>query len=264
MAASASRAIFCTQSNDFALGLPVVKALYQDDAPAMVSMLYLLAPVSLLLLNPIGFLLMGAYEPERPDGAATGSSVNRGLRVLGRVASTPLVACTFWGSCFNFASAGPRGGAFESVRSLAAKRVSDRRRRFGPDALPGPLDAFLETIGAGFTPGALFFTGLSLVGKVGRLAPDDLLVPSILSFAKCVALPVLIYVAVGFFGGNALERGFGFVYGAIPTAPSVLVYTHERGRGADGMGRRGDAAAARADGSRRRRSARGSDGPRRC
>ena len=31
VAASAARAIFCTQSNDFALGLPVIQALYGGD-----------------------------------------------------------------------------------------------------------------------------------------------------------------------------------------------------------------------------------------
>ena len=29
------------------------------------------------------------------------------------------------------------------------------------------------------------------------------------------------------FGGDSVERGFGFVYGCIPTAPSVLVYAYE-------------------------------------
>ena len=52
VAVSASRASFCTQSNDFALGLPVMAALYKESNPSMVSMLYLLSPVSLLMLNP--------------------------------------------------------------------------------------------------------------------------------------------------------------------------------------------------------------------
>mgnify|MGYP001240021072 CR=1 FL=1 len=55
----------------------------------MVAMLYLLAPISLVLLNPIGFLLMGLYEPEEGQGAKKTLR-----RVLRRVATTPLVACT--------------------------------------------------------------------------------------------------------------------------------------------------------------------------
>ena len=47
VAASAARAIFCTQSNDFALGLPVIQALYGgDEGRRMVAMLYLLASIS--------------------------------------------------------------------------------------------------------------------------------------------------------------------------------------------------------------------------
>ena len=92
LAVAALRAIFCTQSNDFALGLPVMTALYGKTHPALVSALYLLSPVSLLLLNPIGFLLMGGA-----DGATA-----RG--VLLRVARTPLVACTVAGAAYHACS----------------------------------------------------------------------------------------------------------------------------------------------------------------
>ena len=192
VAASAARAIFCTQSNDFALGLPVIQALYGgDEGRRMVAMLYLLAPISLVLLNPIGFLLMGLYEPD--EGRSGRKETVR--RVLKRVATTPLVACTALGALYGLA--------------------------LGPDALPAFADGFLGILGAGFTPTALFFTGLSLVGRV---TPEtDLLVPLALSFGKCVALPVVIYAILDVAGADALSKGFGFVVGAIPTAPSALV-----------------------------------------
>jgi predicted permease len=196
VAASAARAIFCTQSNDFALGLPVIQALYGgDEGRRMVAMLYLLAPISLVLLNPIGFLLMGLYEPD--EGRSGRKETVR--RVLKRVATTPLVACTALGALYGLA--------------------------LGPDALPAFADGFLGILGAGFTPTALFFTGLSLVGRV---TPEtDLLVPLALSFGKCVALPVVIYAILDVAGADGLSKGFGFVVGTIPTAPSVLVYTNE-------------------------------------
>ena len=92
-----------------------------------------------------------------------------------------------------------------------------------PDALP----AFASGLGTRRRVHAdsLFFTGLSLVGRV---TPEtDLLVPLALSFGKCVALPVVIYAILDVAGADALSKGFGFVVGAIPTAPSVLVYTNE-------------------------------------
>merc|ERR1719322_493093 len=51
-------AIFATQSNDFALGYPILLALYEKTAPEIPRYLYLMAPISLAILNPIGFILM--------------------------------------------------------------------------------------------------------------------------------------------------------------------------------------------------------------
>ena len=50
--------IFVTQSNDFALGYPIVKALYGQSHPEYPSYLYLISPISLAILNPIGCVLM--------------------------------------------------------------------------------------------------------------------------------------------------------------------------------------------------------------
>uniref|UniRef100_A0A3P8U330 G protein-coupled receptor 155 n=1 Tax=Amphiprion percula TaxID=161767 RepID=A0A3P8U330_AMPPE len=47
--------IFATQSNDFALGYPIVEALYKSTYPEYLQYIYLVAPVSLMFLNPIGF-----------------------------------------------------------------------------------------------------------------------------------------------------------------------------------------------------------------
>lgn len=51
-------ATFCTQSNDFAIGYPIVVALYKNIHPEYASYLYLMAPISLAILNPIGYVLM--------------------------------------------------------------------------------------------------------------------------------------------------------------------------------------------------------------
>ena len=50
--------IFVTQSNDFALGYPILNALYGQTHPEYPSYLYLLAPISLAILNPIGCIFM--------------------------------------------------------------------------------------------------------------------------------------------------------------------------------------------------------------
>lgn len=51
-------AIFCTQSNDFAIGSPILNALYHHAHPEYASYLYLMAPLSLAILNPIGYIFL--------------------------------------------------------------------------------------------------------------------------------------------------------------------------------------------------------------
>ena len=53
-----SYAILCTQSNDFVLGFPVLSSIYGVSHKEYHMYPYLLAPMSLASLNPIGFILM--------------------------------------------------------------------------------------------------------------------------------------------------------------------------------------------------------------
>lgn len=47
------RAIFATQSNDLALGLPFLRGVFASIDPAVVSSIYIIATTSLLITNPI-------------------------------------------------------------------------------------------------------------------------------------------------------------------------------------------------------------------
>lgn len=55
-------AIYVSQSNDFALGAPIINAVYGKTHPDYLHYIYLLAPISLCVLNPFGFLMMEANE----------------------------------------------------------------------------------------------------------------------------------------------------------------------------------------------------------
>ncbi len=105
-------AIFCTQSNDFALGYPIVAALYSHSHPQYPSYLYLLAPISLVILNPIAFFLMElgkrqsapgqplAVEP--PDQAPKSSSKAQfAFKILTSILFNPVVLMTCLGVCGN-------------------------------------------------------------------------------------------------------------------------------------------------------------------
>lgn len=51
-------AIFTTQSNDFAIGAPIINALYDKNHKDYESYLFLMAPLSLAILNPIGYIFL--------------------------------------------------------------------------------------------------------------------------------------------------------------------------------------------------------------
>lgn len=61
------RGIFVIQSNDLALGLPLMNALYSDEHESYVHYQYILTTIALVLLNPIGFFMM-EYGMEENNG----------------------------------------------------------------------------------------------------------------------------------------------------------------------------------------------------
>lgn len=56
--------ILATQSNDFALGYPLIKSLYGDTRSEMLDYLNLMAPIQLLILNPLGIVML-EYQKSR-------------------------------------------------------------------------------------------------------------------------------------------------------------------------------------------------------
>jgi hypothetical protein len=73
----ALRSIFSTQTNDFALGVPIIAALFPDK-PEYQSFCYITAPISLMFLNPIGFGVMEAAAVSEKDAR------NHGMRKIAK------------------------------------------------------------------------------------------------------------------------------------------------------------------------------------
>ena len=128
-------AIFATQSNDFALGSPIVEAVYAKTHPNYVAYLYLMAPISLVILNPIGFVLM---EIGRQQGNDNTSKWNRIKSVVKGVVTNPIIFMTVLGVIGNFIFQGK---------------------------LPAVIDGFLTSLGNAFSACALFLLGLKMVSK---------------------------------------------------------------------------------------------------
>lgn len=60
-----SLSILSTQSNDFALGYPLIKSLYGDSKPEMLNYLSLMAPIQLLILNPLGIMMLEYHKSKQ-------------------------------------------------------------------------------------------------------------------------------------------------------------------------------------------------------
>ncbi|PBC32634.1 Integral membrane protein [Apis cerana cerana] len=149
-------AIFTTQSNDFAIGYPMIHALYGKTHPEYAAYLYLMAPISLVILNPIGFVLL-----------EIGIMLN------------PVLLMTVLGIFGNL--------VFSHV-------------------VPAVLATVLNVFGNAFSASALFLLGLMMVGKVHKLKGTALVIPENATDTQDLST-------------------YGFLYGTIPTAPALFIFT---------------------------------------
>ncbi|KAJ8314204.1 hypothetical protein KUTeg_008765 [Tegillarca granosa] len=213
-------AIFATQSNDFALGYPIVnstcytvlfsvQALYEKSHPEYLSYIYLIAPISLLFLNPIGFSLLEVQKRKNSleeHGTTHTGKCTMALHVIRGILCNPIVFMTFIGIAGNF---------------LFQRQI------------PIVILSILNVLGDAFSASALFYLGLSLVGKVKGQVGIGLIVPLLLIGAKTLLLPLITWEIAGTLNSVLVDNGnntesssslsmYGFLYGTFPTAPSCF------------------------------------------
>ncbi|XP_068602554.1 lysosomal cholesterol signaling protein [Brachionichthys hirsutus] len=195
--------IFATQSNDFALGYPIVEALYRNTYPQYLQYIYLVAPVSLVLLNPIGFALCEVQKWKNQGNRQHGPLWVMGLVVL-RVLKNPVV--------------------FMVAVGLVAHFLLHR-------AIPPFMAAFVDGLASSFGGAALFYLGLTMVGQLSKLTRSTFVTLTLLLTAKLFLMPLICKDMVDLLdGSNTSARnhsslsGYAFLYGVFPTAPSVAIY----------------------------------------
>ena len=198
-------AIYSTQTNDFGIGLPILQSVF-GQGHEFVGLLYLVAPISLIILNPIGFILLEVDKGQREK--VKGGSLSTFLGVLKGLLLNPVVGMTVLGVLGNFAfSSNP----------------------------PKHLTKFLKALGAAFSALAPFGLGLSMVGKVGGINGETLKPILALVGIKNMVTPVLTYFIVDqvdntFFstficlGEHFGGRGTGFFF--IQLCSSSWVLSH--------------------------------------
>ncbi|XP_062303304.1 lysosomal cholesterol signaling protein-like isoform X1 [Osmerus eperlanus] len=199
--------IFATQSNDFALGYPIVDALYRNTHPEYLQYIYLVAPVSLMILNPIGFSLceVQRWRDDRQPQRSTLSIV--GVVFL-KVLRNPIVFMVVVGIISHF---------------LLGQRI------------PAVMGEFVDGLANSFGGAALFYLGLSMVGQLRKLTRDTGVALILLITAKLLVMPLICKDMVelldsggnGSSGNHSSLSNYAFLYGVFPTAPSVAIYASQ-------------------------------------
>uniref|UniRef100_H3DHS7 G protein-coupled receptor 155 n=1 Tax=Tetraodon nigroviridis TaxID=99883 RepID=H3DHS7_TETNG len=195
--------IFATQSNDFALGFPIVEALYKSTNPEYLQYIYLVAPVSLVLLNPIGFALCEIQKWKNEENRRQSKLYILGVIVL-QVLKNPLV--------------------FMVVIGIVAHFLLRR-------TIPAVVAQFVDGLANSFGGTALFYLGLSMVGQLGKLTRSTVVTLILLITAKLLLMPLLCKDMVDVLDSNnstlndSSLSNYAFLYGVFPTAPSVGIYS---------------------------------------
>ncbi|XP_044221652.1 integral membrane protein GPR155 [Thunnus albacares] len=195
--------IFATQSNDFALGYPIVEALYKSTYPEYLQYIYLVAPVSLMLLNPIGFAFCEIQKWKNQGNHQQSKLVIVGLVVL-KVLKNPIV--------------------FMVVIGIIAHFVLHQ-------TIPAFMAEFVDGLANSFGGAALFYLGLSMVGQLRKLTRSTVVTLILLITAKLLLMPLICKDMVDLLDNSNTSAvnhsslsNYAFLYGVFPTAPSVAIY----------------------------------------
>uniref|UniRef100_A0A4W5P243 G protein-coupled receptor 155 n=1 Tax=Hucho hucho TaxID=62062 RepID=A0A4W5P243_9TELE len=196
--------IFATQSNDFALGYPIVEALYKNTHPEYLQYIYLVAPVSLMLLNPIGFAFCEIQKWRDQRDRQQSKLQIVGVVIL-QVLKNPIVFMVVIGIIFHF--------------------ILDQK-------IPAFMEQFVDGLANSFGGAALFYLGLSMVGQLGKLTRSTVVALILLITAKLLVMPLICRETVELLDADNtssnLEHSslsnYAFLYGVFPSAPSVAIY----------------------------------------
>ncbi|MGH0120387.1 UNVERIFIED_CONTAM: hypothetical protein FKN15_039190 [Acipenser sinensis] len=197
--------IFATQSNDFALGYPIVEALYKDTYPDYLQYIYLVAPVSLMILNPIGFVFC-EIQKWKVNKTPQHNKVKIVGVVLLQVLKNPIV--------------------FMVIIGIASHFILGQK-------IPAVMEQFLDGLANSFGGSALFYLGLTMVGQLRKLTKSTFVALILLITAKLLVMPLICREMVELLDGNSSLvnhtslSNYAFLYGVFPTAPSVAIYASQ-------------------------------------
>jgi len=187
--------IFTTQSNDIALGLPIVAASFGEEYGTYI---FLLAPVQLLFLNLMSLILMEITTQKKIAlGSSQGAEINNSsiaCTVFTKLLKSPIVM-----SCIL--------GLFINVTA-------------GPENIPFFFKGLLQILSKTYAGCALFSLGLSIDPNVKGGNPLGI---AVLVSTKVILMPMIMAILARLMTNNETATQFAFIYGMLPTAPTAYI-----------------------------------------
>ena len=243
-------AILSTQSNDFAFGLPVLTSLYSSTHPEFPLMLYVIAPISLVILNPIAFLFceygyqgltrlsfshssLSTNSPvEDEEGGGDPLSNSDDSLYSPNFVSTPHPVTT---PPISLDQESPQPlsslSAQPSTLIMVLNVIKEVVRNpvvlmtflglltnccLHSQPLPTFLHDWLGGLGGLFGVSSLFLMGANMADTGGILDAEYIYATSLTIACKNLLLPIVSYFFVTLLGGNADLSTYAFIVGAFP------------------------------------------------
>lgn len=241
--------IFVSQSNDFALGYPILKAIYSQTHPEYLDYIYLLAPISLVIINPIAFLFMEANEliasqvkniTESQSDTDSKNSTDSEIQDNKNISAKKVLVS------FNDRNNQFKGfSKFVLLKSIVLKTISNPivfMTLIGlisnvvlNQHIPRLLEPILSSVANSFSALALFYLGYTMVGRIRNLNFSSVIIILILVLTKSILYPLInreivihLNELMNFTQPNKSNieslSSFSFLYGTFPTAPSLFVF----------------------------------------
>lgn len=201
--------ILCTQGSDFSLAYPVVQSIFGNAQSSYPGYMYIIAPLSHVLFNPIGFLLMEAEKARTQHfirSPLSGCNYHQIiLSVFCGVAKNPCVIMTVLGIAANFLFSG---------------------------YLPYIVERILKMLSSSFSACILFLLGFTLFSTNSRLKSANLS-STLLILVKMFVAPFILYISVKLVCQSCIDKNdlanYAFVYGTVPSGPIVLLFATQYG-----------------------------------
>lgn len=234
-------AVFVSQSNDFALGVPITDAIYQKSHPDYINYLYLFAPISLLVLNPIAFfflelnehwtknkmieekkkketditgLVNKTYDNDDLIEIATTSNAESTNEILNEVPLQRVSSYVFTDTVIKNKKKLVKSDTISRKKLLkntiwaTLKNPIVFMTFFGlimnvifGQKIPALIEPVLTTLANSFSALALFYLGMNMVGKIRNLTFSMIIIILILVFTKGLVFPLMLREMIVLFEG---------------------------------------------------------------